>query len=491
MNKRPKRRIFLFLFLLCLPVLICHAASKEDTLMDDFGQSLGRQFIEGELFGGSYYETESGSQQTESGTASDDGTGGESEELQTEAAEPESESEISQTETDRAESESEELQTESAESESELQEEETEAAAEETETEEETEEQEESETEREIVSVIAAGDSYFEREVAGSTGWCTTSLTLRAEASSSASSVGSLSAGTAFRILSETGDWWQVTVSDGTTGYVEHSYCMINLPDVLPEMEYAITNAYYSIYVSSGYEIPGVTGTKLYSAGTSETEGKVWNERLGRYEYLVPVMYSAAKKISIAQYNAYNLTDGQFTLKIYDSYRPHSVTTKIASALTSLYNSNSTVQKNIDTSTEPSGATYSWGYSWFLAQSLSTHNTGSAIDVTLCKYSEESASWKELDMPTDVHELSSAAIKYYSGSVSKSPSNYSGMMNDNAKLLDYIFIGGTYNGYTFQSTGMDTLASEWWHFQDNDSHRRVRSYASTGCDFQVTECLSM
>ncbi|MCC8049565.1 MAG: SH3 domain-containing protein [Clostridiales bacterium] len=484
MNKRPIQGIVLCLFLLCLPFMISSAASHDDTLMDDFGQSLGQQFIEGELFGNSYYDSGSSAlpDETESEAAPEEGTGDDSETDLTDAAETESESEAVQTDFIEVESETEGSQTEAVLIETELPEEETEA---------ETEMPEESESEREIVSVIASGDSYFEREVAGSTGWSTASLTLHAEASSSAASVGSLSAGTAFRIVSESGDWWQVTLSDGTTGYVEHSYCMINLPDVLPEMEYAITNAYYSIYVSSGYEIPGVTGTKLYSAGTSETEGRVWNERLGRYEYLVPVMYSAAKKISIAQYNAYNLTNGQFTLKIYDSYRPHSVTTKIASALTSLYNSNSTVQKNIDYSTEPSGATYSWGYSWFLAQSLSTHNTGSAIDVTLCEYNTESASWRELDMPTDVHELSSAAIKYYSGSVSKSPSNYSGMMNANAKLLDYIFIGGSYNGYTFQSTGMDTLASEWWHFQDNDTHRRVRSYASSGCDFQVTECLSM
>ncbi len=476
MRKRKRSRIFVFLFLLCFLAFagpggrigrntcVCRAASDEDTLLDDFGMSLGRRFVEGELFAFSYFDADAGL------TPDDDSGSAENGEQDAGAG-----TDAGDTGTVGTESGTEESGTDGETGDTEGL---TSGAA-------------EQEASRDIVSVISAGDSYFERETAGSTGWSTTSLTLRAEASSSSASVGTLSAGTAFRIAAESGDWWQVTLSDGTTGYVEHSYCMINLPDVLPEMEYAITNSYYSIYVSSGYEIPGVTGTKLYSAGTAETEGKVWNERLGKYEYLVPVMYSAAKKISIAQYNAYNLTNGQFTLKIYDSYRPHSVTTKIASALTSLYNSNSTVQRNIDYSTEPSGATYSWGYSWFLAQSLSTHNTGSAIDVTLCEYNEDSGSWRELDMPTDVHELSSSAIKYYSGSVSKSPSNYSGMMNDNSKLLDYIFIGGSYNGYSFQSTGMDTLASEWWHFQDNDTHRRVRSYASSGCDFQVTECLSM
>ncbi|MCD8023620.1 MAG: hypothetical protein LUF30_11835 [Lachnospiraceae bacterium] len=342
---------------------------------------------------------------------------------------------------------------------------------------------------RGVVVPIETSDSYFERTVAGSTGWNAVQVTLRSAAYTTASAVTTISAGTAFRIELENGDWWLVMLSDGTEGYVQHCYCMINLPDVLPEMEYCITNAYYSIYKSSGYWIDGVTGEKLYSAGTLESDGKVWNERLGRYEYLVPVMYSAAKKISIAQYNAYTATGGKYTLKIYDSYRPHSVTIKIASALEVLYSSNSTVRSAIDTSTESNGSSYSWGTGWFLAQSLSTHNTGSAIDVTLCVYNEDSGEYEELAMQTAMHELSTAAIKYYSSYASKTPSNYSSAMTDNAKLLDYIFVGGSYGGYTFQSTGMTTLASEWWHFQDNDTHSRVRGYTSSGCDFQVTECL--
>ncbi|MCD7766204.1 MAG: SH3 domain-containing protein [Lachnospiraceae bacterium] len=331
---------------------------------------------------------------------------------------------------------------------------------------------------------------YFEMDVPGSTGWTSTSLTLRQEASAFAASVQTLAAGTAFRIEEETGDWWYVTLQDGTAGYVQHSYCMINLPDVLPLMEYDITNAYDSIFKSSGYEIEGVTGQKLYSAGTVESEGKVWNEKLGRYEYLAPAMYSFAKKIAVAQYNAYTLTGGRYTLKVYDSYRPHSITIQVASALESLYNSNSVVRENIDYSTTIAGSVYTWGTGWFLAQSLSTHNTGSAIDVTLCEYDDDRGEYKELYMQTDMHELSTAAVKYYSPNAEKIPENYDVGMNENAILLDTVFIGGTYGTYSFTDTGLTTLASEWWHFQDNDTHRRVRSYASSGCDFQVTECLS-
>ncbi|MCC8105343.1 MAG: hypothetical protein LIO99_04915 [Clostridiales bacterium] len=331
---------------------------------------------------------------------------------------------------------------------------------------------------------------YFELDVPGATGWTTTSLTLREEASFSAAAVQTLSAGTAFCIEEESGDWWRVTLQDGTSGFLQHSYCMINLPDVLPLMEYDITNAYDSIFKSSGYEIEGVTGEKLYSAGTLESEGKVWNERLGRYEYLAPVMYSFAKKVAIAQYNAYVTTGGLYTLKIYDSYRPHSITLEIASALEILYNSNSTVKENIDYSTTVAGSVYTWGTGWFLAQSLSTHNTGSAIDVTLCKYDAASGEYKELYMQTDMHELSTAAVKYYSPNAEKIPANYAYGMDENAILLDTVFIGGSYGTYSFIDTGLTTLASEWWHFQDNETHSQVRSYASSGYDFQVTECLS-
>ena len=54
--------------------------------------------------------------------------------------------------------------------------------------------------------------------------------------------------------------------------------------------QFEIANASASIFRSSGYALDGVTGYQLYSCG------KVWHSKLQREEYLVPIMYDAAKK---------------------------------------------------------------------------------------------------------------------------------------------------------------------------------------------------
>lgn len=309
----------------------------------------------------------------------------------------------------------------------------------------------------------------FEDELSGSTGWSSINLPLRISADDTSNIVTTVVAGQSFLILSEYGNYWEIEYL-GMRGYVNNNYCMINLPDVIPSIVYNISNADSSIYKSSGYNLPDVTGKQLYSSG------KVMNHKIGREEYICPVLYSTAKMIDIAQQMALN--DG-YSLMIYDSYRPRSVSSLISQKLNVLYNGNNIVKNNIDYSVGKSGTKYFWGQSWFLAQTLSSHNTGSAIDVTLFDFKTNS----ELQMPTSMHELSTQAIKYYNGSVSKTYENYSVGMLENiyAQRLDNYMI----------SAGMNTLASEWWHFQDQDGYERIKNMTSgNGCDFQVTGILS-
>lgn len=309
----------------------------------------------------------------------------------------------------------------------------------------------------------------FELEVKGSTGWATIEMPIRSSASSNSSVILNVNAGVPFLILDDVGEYWQIEYS-GVIGYIDHDYCMINLPDVIPSISYNITNAYSSIYRSSGYDIPDVTGTKLYSVG------KVMNNKLGREEYISPVLYSAAKKINSAQELALN--DG-YSLMIYDSYRPRGVTDSVGTKFLNLYNSNSVVKNNIDYSVGASGTKYSWNIDWFFAQTMSSHNIGSAIDVTLCDKNNR----QEVVMPTDMHELSVAAIKYYSSSASKVPANYSvGMLNNQyAQKLDSYMT----------NAGMNTLSSEWWHFQDQSGYTLIKAATNkSGCYFQVDKIVS-
>lgn len=252
---------------------------------------------------------------------------------------------------------------------------------------------------------------------------------------------GTLNAGYEYKIVgsSSDGKYWAIAWGDDC-GWITNSYSAINLKEYIPDMEFNITNLTGSIYKSSGVSIPNLTGKKLYS---------------DKFKNFVPATYDFAQKLkkaaSIAKKN------GQ-TLVAYDVYRPKSVTMLATAALNKLMNSNSTVQHNI--SYGPDGSR--WSSSWFLAVSLSSHNTGCAADITL----------KDAKMPTAMHELSAKAAKYkYSSyikslSLSKHASWYLSTMTTDAKKLDAIMT----------SAGLSDLPSEWWHFEDRTCYERLRPY---------------
>ena len=297
--------------------------------------------------------------------------------------------------------------------------------------------------------------------LAGCTGWAAGNINFYSGPNTS-SYQGVLNSGQVFTIEEQVGQFFKVSVP-GKSGYkyVLHNYVMINLSDYIPSAVYNITNATSSIYKTSGLDIPGITGTRLYYSD------KVYNVRLRRYEYMTPMIYSTANLILAAENRFKN--DG-YRLKVYDTYRPHSVSVKIYNALKSLYNSNKTVKDNIDYSTGASGTRYYWGPGHFLATGVSRHNLGIAIDATLVN-----SSGVEVTMPTAMHELSTKAIKYYSGDVAKIPANYSKEMNDIAKYYDGVMT----------SVGLNTISGEWWHFQENNAANRTKS-----CDFHPAEVYS-
>ena len=125
----------------------------------------------------------------------------------------------------------------------------------------------------------ATGD--FELPVEGSTGYGITGLTVGGK---------SVEAGTPFLILGENGSKLKVKLSDGTEGEADAKLVMINLPDVIPSIVYECPNATSSRFVSSGHNIPGVTGKAFYT-------GKTNNARLGQHCILQPRKLQRCKRL--------------------------------------------------------------------------------------------------------------------------------------------------------------------------------------------------
>ena len=297
----------------------------------------------------------------------------------------------------------------------------------------------------------------LELPVNGASGYASISLRLREGPSTETNTIATLLAGEGFTILEESGDWWKIETKK-EIGWVMHKYCFVNLPDVIPSIVYNNTNSYSSKIVSSGKSIPNITGQKLYNAFA-------YNERIDKDEYIIPVLYAMAPKISAAQQAA--LADGN-TLIIYEGFRPYAIQRKIVENFEALVNSDPSVKSGVVDS--------QWSMDWFISTGISNHQRGSAIDVSLGKAIKHESKlsgeyiyksvieYAEYSMPSQIHELSVASIVFKSPVSSKSETLWkeailSDSMNSEAKLLQQYCT----------NAGLTPLASEWWHFNDLSS----------------------
>ena len=308
----------------------------------------------------------------------------------------------------------------------------------------------------------------LELPVNGATGYASVLMDLKATADAGSETISELEAGTAFEVLEEVGDWWYVRTAT-ESGWVQHLYCFINLPDVVPSIIYDNTNTYASKFASSGKTIPGITGEALY-------DGKAYNMRLGKVSDIVPVLYSMSKKIHLAQQAA--LEEGN-TLVIYEGYRPFFAQKLTVDALTTLAAADPEVMAGINT--------HPWDTNWFIATSISNHQVGYAIDVTLAKITEQQefvigdytatavTGYTEYTMPTTIHELSMASATFTGPVKSSSPTAWlqatlADTMNEAAILLQRYCT----------DAGLTPLASEWWHFNDLDARFSTEGNSSKG-----------
>ena len=268
----------------------------------------------------------------------------------------------------------------------------------------------------------------FSATLYGATAWANQELNIRKEATMNSNIIGTIPVGSKMTILaSENTNTKYIKVKyNNLIGYVYSNFILINLPDVIPDMLYEITSASKSTASTANTAIPGITGKNLYGFT------KKYNSKIDKETYYVPLLYPTAKKLQ----RAYNKAKSEgYNLKVYDSYRPHDITISTNNYFRKLYNSNTKVKNAINYDKE---GNY-WGPSWFLASSVSAHNKGIALDITITNSDNQ-----ELKAQTAYDTLDTSSIVKYNNNVSN-------------KLRTIML-----------SQGFSPLESEWWHFQDND-----------------------
>lgn len=289
--------------------------------------------------------------------------------------------------------------------------------------------------------------------------------------------LGVIPANTTLAVLDETNNRFLVSTDVGE-GYIDSSYCLINLPEYLGDIcRYDITDSYDSIINIQGYGIPEITGKVIPGYE---------NVLLNDGSFVVPLLYPTAKKMAEAAELA--LADG-YVFKIYDSFRPYISTeyvydtykdcveylvpeeqfTRITVddylnenyanvlSVSDLTKYEPEKASDGDASEEPSydpnvktyenlmlGGSYETGA--FLDDSASRHNLGVAVDVMLETLQDST----ELQAQTGIFDISYRSVQAYN--------------NDNViKMKGYM-----------ESAGFSMISSEWWHFQDNLTTTNLR-----------------
>lgn len=321
-------------------------------------------------------------------------------------------------------------------------------------------------------------ESLFELPIEGATGYCLVDCNMRAEDSSKSTLLKVVPAGTPYTILTEGVNYFYGRLEDGTEGWLSKVYAMVNLPDIIPSIVYNATNSYGSLYRCLNRSIANVTGESLY-------EGRTYNARLEREEYMMPVLYAMAKKIATAQRSA--LAEGN-TLVLYEGYRPQAVQSLVCGQLSAMANSDAEIYHAI--SDKP------WSISWFIATGISNHQKGYAVDVSLARIEQSKTvdmgsgytytqvvKHSEYEMPSNMHELSPLSARY-TGPVSSlsetawKSAKHAASFNEAAQLLER---------YCTEA-GLVPLPSEWWHFNDVGAYKATAN-AGTG-NFYITKTLS-
>ena len=181
--------------------------------------------------------------------------------------------------------------------------------------------------------------------------------------------------------------------------------------------------------------------------------------------------------------------DRDWSLMIYDSYRPASVSQKVSQEFDGMItpgsdNYNADIYNGISGWCSPLNADADDCKTFFLSTNVSSHNQGAAVDVSLW---DNNAGSEVAGSPTTVHELSEEAARC------NKLTNSSGVNNctfstgmSGSQMAQYLS-----TVMTNENVGMRPISSEWWHFQDDNTLDSMNDKTSTtGRNFQVTSIVS-
>lgn len=279
--------------------------------------------------------------------------------------------------------------------------------------------------------------------------WPIVNLNLLSDAESN-EVVAQIPAGTALCVLSEENGRFQVRYR-GNYGYVDSRYCMINLSEYLGDVcEYDIANSYASIFRVHGYDIPGITDTVVKG---------YQNVCLENHDFLVPYLYPCTGLLLQA---AEDVAQDGYRLRIYDAFRPNESTRFLYNTMEGMLREKVSTQNGMPVELEGERLpTFGevmmnsrYHLSSFLAATVSSHNRGIALDLTLV----EAETGEMVDMQSDMHDLS-----WYS------------CLSENNEMADLLSL-------YMKRVGFNGLVSEWWHFQDDKTREEIglNSYLTHG-----------
>ena len=233
---------------------------------------------------------------------------------------------------------------------------------------------------------------------------------------------------------------------------------LVNLPNIMPSAAYDVVYSYGATSNCGGIEIPGITGERIvgYAGGRQE------DRYLAARQFAAPCAYrTALKAIGAAE----ALENCGYRLLVYDAYRPMSAQHRLSEAFEQAYNGNPAIREAVG----------GWSLGWYVASGASGHNYGTDLDVGVCDLDGN-----PIAMPStfDAFDEGGHLTKAPMASENIGTESYCDAVSRNTACMKL--------HEAFTAAGFSELASEWWHFGDEETEARIRAVVGPeGLDFMA------